>query len=226
MNIQQPIHDYYDELAPKYDQDRFGNTYGQYIHQQESTILHHLLSYPAAMPTLDLGCGTGRLLPWATHGLDYSPAMIAEAKKKYPDHNLQVGSAWETPYEKASFQAVYSFHVLMHLQTAEIPAVIHEARRILKPGGRFIFDIPSKKRRTLLRYRSEHWHGAQSLSLEDILAITSQDWKIQSYTGVLFLTIHRFPTWLRKPLRWIDDLLCQSIWRAYASYLVVELVRK
>ncbi|MEL6656866.1 MAG: class I SAM-dependent methyltransferase [Bacteroidota bacterium] len=226
MKIQQPINEYYEELAPNYDQDRFGNTYGQYIHQQETAILNQLLPYPATTLTLDLGCGTGRLLRWATHGLDYSPAMIAQAEKKYPDRDLQIGSAWDTPYETACFQAVYSFHVLMHLEEAQIPAVLQEAARILQSGGRFIFDIPSKKRRALLRYRAGHWHGAQSLALDDIRAFAGEDWEVRSYTGVLFLPIHRFPNWLRQPLRWMDDLLCRSPWRAYASYLVIELVRK
>lgn len=43
------------------------------------------------------------------------------------------------------------------------------------------------------------------------------------YQGVLFLPIHRFPVWLRQPVRWLDRLLCRSPWREYASYLVVKI---
>ena len=225
MKLQQPIHEYYEQLAPDYDQDRFGNTYGQYIHRQETAILKQLLPYPPNAPTLDLGCGTGRLLPYATHGLDYSAAMIAEARTKFPQHAFEVGSAWDTPYPNQSFDTVYSFHVLMHLQSDQIKAVFEEAARIIKPGGRFVFDIPSKKRRELTGYQAENWHAAQSLSIEDIGTIDSTTWQLQRYTGVLFLPVHRLPTGLRAPLRWVDDLLCRSPWREYSSYLVVEMLR-
>lgn len=225
MDFQQPINEYYEELAPQYDEDRFGHSYGQYIHQQETAILNRFLPEPPDGPTLDLACGTGRLLQWATHGLDYSPAMIAEANKKYPQHNLQTGSAWETPYADASFQTVYSFHLLMHLQPQEVEAVFREAARIIAPGGRFVFDIPSRKRRELVGYRADSWHAAQSLSMLEIKGIDPSTWKLQRYSGVLFLPVHRVPDKVRAPLRWADDLLCRSPWREYASYLVVELLR-
>lgn len=225
MDFQSPIHDYYEDLAPRYDEDRFGNSYGRYIHQQEIAIMNRLMPVEPTGPTLDLGCGTGRLLQWATHGLDYSPAMIEEAKKKYPQHILQAGSAWETPYEDHTFHTVYSFHLLMHLQPQEIEAVFQEAARIIGPGGRFIFDIPSKKRRELVGHKADGWHAAQSLSLKEIKWMDTFTWKLQRYRGVLFLPVHRLPKGLRAPLRWADDLLCRSPWREYASYMVVELIR-
>jgi ubiquinone/menaquinone biosynthesis C-methylase UbiE len=87
------IQNYYDQLAPAYDEDRFGNSYGQFIHQQELRVLQ---AFRAASPqgqVLDLACGTGRLLPWATHGVDISAAMLAQARSKYPDKDLRAGSA-------------------------------------------------------------------------------------------------------------------------------------
>ncbi len=225
MDFQSPIHDYYEDLAPRYDEDRFGNSYGRYIHQQELAIMNRLIPIEPTGPTLDLGCGTGRLLQWATHGLDYSPAMIEEAKKKYPQHILQAGSAWETPYEDHIFHTAYSFHLLMHLQPQEIEAVFQEAARIIGPGGRFIFDIPSKKRRGLVGYKADSWHAAQSLSLKEIKWMDTSIWKLQRYSGVLFLPVHRLPNSLRAPVRWVDNLLCRSPWREYASYMVVELIR-
>ena len=226
MKPTQNVSEYYQQLAPTYDEDRFGNTYGQFIHQQEHSILDQLLPYPATAPTLDLACGTGRLLRWATHGLDNSSAMIAEAGKKFPGKELTVGSALAMPYAGGTFAAVYSFHLLMHLQAEEIRQVLEEAARVIPTGGRFLFDIPSRNRRELTNYQAAGWHGAQSLSISDINELITDKWTLQSYTGVLFLPIHRFPVRIRGPLRWLDNLLCRSPWRSYASYLVVELVKR
>lgn len=226
MNSHQTVEEYYQELAPAYDQDRFANTYGQFIHQQEYAILYKLLPYPAQVPTLDLACGTGRLTPWATHGLDVSSAMIEEARKKLPNKSFTVGNALATPYSDQAFESVYSFHLLMHLQPNEIPKILEEVARVLKPGGRFIFDIPSRRRRALTNYKAQGWHGAQSLSISEIKNMVGDSWILHSYIGVLFTPIHRLPTALRSPLRWVDNLLCHSPWREYASYLVVELVKR
>ena len=142
MKLQQPIHEYYEQLAPDYDQDRFGNTYGQYIHRQETAILKQLLPYPPNAPTLDLGCGTGRLLPYATHGLDYSAAMIAEARTKFPQHAFEVGSAWDTPYPNQSFDTVYSFHVLTYSQIKSKPYLKKRLVSLSQEGGSFSIFLP------------------------------------------------------------------------------------
>jgi hypothetical protein len=34
----QPIHDYYEALAPTYDDDRFGNSYGRYVDGMERGV--------------------------------------------------------------------------------------------------------------------------------------------------------------------------------------------
>ena len=39
MKEKNVIQDYYNQLASKYDNDRFNNTYGQYLHSQEIQIL-------------------------------------------------------------------------------------------------------------------------------------------------------------------------------------------
>lgn len=218
------VGDYYEALAPQYDQNRFGNSYGQYIHQQEEEILQWLLGQPGASEQrLDLGCGTGRLLHFGTHGLDYSKAMVTEAQKKHPAKDVRVGSALATPYPGESFSTVFSFHLLMHLQAADIPKVIEEVARLLPSGGTFVFDIPSAKRRQLVNYKAPNWHAAQSLSIEQLQEMIQEKWKLVGYHSVLFLPIHRFPGWLRRPVRWVDSLLCRSPWREYASYLVVEI---
>ncbi|WP_020535331.1 class I SAM-dependent DNA methyltransferase [Lewinella cohaerens] len=218
------VGDYYEALAPVYDQDRFGNTYGQFIHQQEEEILQQFIGKPQGNELrLDLGCGTGRLLHFGTHGLDYSQAMIDEARKKHPTKVLQQGSALAIPHFTKKFSSVFSFHLLMHLAERDIPKVFTEVDRILDTKGVFVFDIPSAKRRQLTSYQAQNWHAAQSLSINDLKRILGGRWQVVDSQGVLFLPIHRFPNWLRQPVRWLDSLLCRSPWKEYASYLVIKI---
>ncbi|MEL6924178.1 MAG: class I SAM-dependent methyltransferase [Bacteroidota bacterium] len=213
---------YYNELAPDYDDNRFGNSYGQFIHQQEWKLLERWCP-PSNDTVLDLGCGTGRLLKFATHGLDLSPEMITMASEKHPEKILRVGSAFETGFEEAQFDSIYCFHVLMHLDESQSRSLFAEAKRIIKRGGQLVIDFPSLKRRQLLGYQNRGWHGANAFSLDSFRQLLGNDWTLQSYTGLMALPVHRLPKILRAPMRPIDSLLCQSPWREYASYLAVLL---
>lgn len=223
----QPVHSYYEQLAPDYDQQRFGNTYGQYLHAQEMTLMRELSAAMPAERTLDLACGTGRLLEFADTGLDSSPSMLTEARKKHPDKSLVCGDAMALPFEAERFERVYSFHFLMHLQHEQVRQVLREVGRVLQPGGHFIFDFPSAKRRRLLRKpRGTGWHGASAWSLSDWEQMIGAEWEIVTFRAYLFLPIHRFPHKVRPLLHFVDGLFCQSFLKEYASYLVLCLRKK
>ena len=94
-----PIKNYYENLATTYDENRFANSYGQFIDHQERQILNRWIQKQATI--LDIGCGTGRFLEYATHGLDVSQNMLNEAQRKFPEKKLVASSATNTPFEKA-----------------------------------------------------------------------------------------------------------------------------
>lgn len=217
------IKTYYDELASTYDQNRFGNSYGTYIDLQERAYLKKNLPPLSSNNILDLGCGTGRFLNYATHGVDISPKMIEVAKAKFPDKNINLGSVSEIPHPDAFFDILFSFHVLMHLDKPTVTDFLKESHDKLKENGRLIFDFPSQKRRRLFNYNSKGWHGANALSVKDIENLTKSDWKIKKYQGILFFPIHRFPSSMRPLLQKIDTLFCKTFLKEYSSYLVIEL---
>jgi ubiquinone/menaquinone biosynthesis C-methylase UbiE len=224
MSNEIDIHTYYNDLASKYDEDRFGNTYGKYLHEQEAKFLKKVIRSGGKI--LDLGCGTGRHLNFATHGIDLSENMIGIAKKKFPDKILKVGSAFDTGFETEEFDQIFSFHVWMHLSKQEISFILHETYRKLKPGGQLIFDIPSYSRRKLLGHRTHQWHGATSMTIKEIRSKADVQWEIKKIKGVLFFPIHRFPKGIRKLLLPFDNLWCSSPFKSYSSYLMVVLQKK
>jgi ubiquinone/menaquinone biosynthesis C-methylase UbiE len=100
---------------------------------------------------LELGFGTGNeILDLAglvgstgkVAGIDISAGMLAVAKRKLAANvpaapiDLRVGDARSLPLPDVSFDAVYTSFTLELFPEADIPVVLAEARRVLKPGGR------------------------------------------------------------------------------------------
>lgn len=220
------VKNYYDKLAPTYDTNRFENSYGKYIHHQERRFLEKIIKPKSQKKVLDLGCGTGRFLDFANYGVDISPKMIEIAQSKFPDAEIKEGSVSAIPFEDGFFDTIYSLHVIMHLNKEITVDFLKESHQKLNQNGQLIFDFPSKKRRKLVGYQSENWHAANHFSMDEIAKMTENNWKIESYRGILFLPIHRFPNWIRPFFIRIDSFLCASFLKEYASYIIVELEKK
>ena len=217
---------YYDSIASSYDESRFNNSYGRFVDAQERRGMDQLIDPEHNTLRLEMACGTGRLTNYATHGLDASSEMIAYAQERHPEVELRQASAAETGYEAETFDVVYSFHLMMHLDEDIVRQIIDEAWRILKPGGRFIFDIPSRKRRQLLHHRQASWHGGTQFSTKDVVGLVAPKFALKRRFGVMMLPVHKLPVALRKPLQSMDYVLANSWLREYSSYLIFELVKQ
>ncbi len=221
------LRDYYDGIAAGYDDSRFGNSYGRYIAAQERRILERWL--PAAgsgAQVLDLACGTGRFLDFATAGLDVSGRMLQVAARSSAGKALVRASALSMPLRDGRFDAVFSLHLFMHLQPATIAGVLDECHRVLKPGGVMVFDMPSATRRRMLGFRAQGWHGSTSESLAGLKRLAGGKWEVASTAAAMMLPVHRLPRAWRAPLVSLDDLLCRSWLQPMASYLFVQLRKK
>jgi len=126
----------YDELEPK-------------IHQRIAEAVAY------AVPVLDIACGDGRLIVFIasgsgckTYGVDISVSHLAEAWEKAGARGilhlvpLAAGEAQKLCFLDESFGSLimlYSLHEIQHL-----PQALEEARRVLRPGGKFIVVDPIK----------------------------------------------------------------------------------
>ncbi len=216
---------YYNELASRYDDDRFNNTYGRYIDALEKKLLDRLLQNSQGI-VLDLACGSGRLLQYATCGLDASPAMTAIAKAKYPEKIIHTCSATQLPFDDQSVQTIISFHFFMHLDRNTVQDILKECHRVLQPGGRIIFDIPSKKRRKLLHHQQQSWHGGLSMTIAELKALHPALFVLQQSFGLLLFPIHRFPKKIRRYCQSLDGWLAASVLKEYSSYLIITFVKQ
>ena len=225
-NHQSEIKTYYNELAQNYDDNRFNNSYGQYLDQQERSFLSRILKDIPSENCMDMGCGTGRLLDYADYGVDFSPEMLKIAAQKYPHKILLEGSLTDIPIENNVLEVIYSFHVIMHQDIETTQKFLDQAHQKLKRGGKLIFDFPSAKRRKIVKHQQKDWHAANQMTLLDIEKMIAPQWKISTSQGFLFFPIHRIPNALRPTFRHLDHLICRSLFKEYASYLVVVLEKQ
>jgi SAM-dependent methyltransferase len=97
------------------------------------------------MVVLDVACGPGyvaeavRAAAAAPLGLDFSPAMVQRAHARNCEIRFVCGDAQALPFGPGSFDAVVMNFGLLHLARPE--AALAEARRVLRPSGRYAFTV-------------------------------------------------------------------------------------
>jgi len=153
-HVKEQVAAHWNRRAPGFDAD-FGHsirTPGE--RAAWDRILDLVIPARGKLDALDVGCGTGFLtfeLAARGHrviGVDFAPAMIAEARRKAADRaiavRLEEADAEQLPFGAGSFDVVVSRHLLWTLPHPE--AAIDEWIRVLRPGGRLVildgqFDV-------------------------------------------------------------------------------------
>lgn len=114
---------------------------------------------------VNVGCGMSPTPGWIN--LDNSPSVrlakyprltkaldgfrvLPARSKQYIDwckeHDVAFGTALDLPFEANSVDAVYSSHMLEHLDQATGHRFLQEAKRVLKPGGVLRIAVPDLAR--------------------------------------------------------------------------------
>ena len=99
---------------------------------------------------LDIGCGTGAVVPFLPDGLhitaiDISEAYIAAARARHGSRaSFRVGDAADPAIDLGGgFDVAYAFGVLHHLPDGLAVHLVAGALQRLRPGGRFISIDPT-----------------------------------------------------------------------------------
>jgi SAM-dependent methyltransferase len=93
---------------------------------------------------LDAGCGAGRMARHladrgcTVRGVDLSPRMIAAGRRAHPDLDLTVASLADLPFEGGRFAGVMAWYSTIHTPDEELPGVLAELVRVLRPGGHLL----------------------------------------------------------------------------------------
>jgi ubiquinone/menaquinone biosynthesis C-methylase UbiE len=123
----------------------------RYVQRREARFFKKARDLPAGCRCLEIGCGCGygagviahAFSPSRLDALDVDPKMLGLARRKRDAWGLEkvqliAGDAQELPYRDESFDAVFNYGIVHHLEDWQ--RAIREVSRVLKPGGGFYFE--------------------------------------------------------------------------------------
>jgi ubiquinone/menaquinone biosynthesis C-methylase UbiE len=122
----------------------YGGVFGELTAQTAGPLLD-AAAVAAGTRVLDVATGPGFIAGAAAvreaivSALDFSPAMIADARVRYPGIAFHDGDAEALPFDEGAFDAVVMNFGLLHLARPE--SALAEAHRVLRPGGRYAFTV-------------------------------------------------------------------------------------
>lgn len=134
----------------KWDPGEFFATGDREIESLRGYLRESGLPLPESGPSLDFGCGVGRLTQpmsryWPTAvGLDISQGMVDRARSfnKQGDRCEYLCNDRPTlPFPSSHFQLIYSNIVLQHIPTEHAQNYVSEFVRTLRPGGVAVFQL-------------------------------------------------------------------------------------
>lgn len=151
----------------------------RFVQRREALFFKRMRTLPAWTNCLEIGCGCGMgaaiirdtFAPARIDALDIDPAMLALARRKRATRGMNglqllAGDAQHLPYLDNSFDAVFNYGIVHHLEDWQ--RGIREVARVLKPGGTFFFEeiYPPLYANLLFRYLLEHprenrFHGPE-----------------------------------------------------------------
>jgi SAM-dependent methyltransferase len=122
----------FEQAASRYE-SWYSTPRGQRADQAERALLQWLLTFfPSARSLLEIGCGTGHFAGWLASaglqvvGLDRSPAMLVELRKRTPELPMILSDAHSLPLRDHAVDVtafVTTVEFLDHAETALMEAV-------------------------------------------------------------------------------------------------------
>jgi uncharacterized protein YceH (UPF0502 family) len=136
----------YDAVAADYS-DRLFNLLTR--RPFEGWLLDRVAAHAEGGPVVEVGCGPGHVTAYLAEagadatGIDLSPGMIAEARRRFPDGTYEVGDLRRLmrPTTSSGWAAVLGWYSLIHLAASELPEAIASLARPLAPGGWLVLGM-------------------------------------------------------------------------------------
>lgn len=160
VSVQQPLTNDLDSLYIAFE-NQFRGTAAEIRQQQEKylpflSIIAQNIDEPLCV--LDIGCGRGEWMHLLSEynyrviGLDISPTMVDFCRLEGFDAIKNDALSYLASQADNSLHVITAFHVIEHLSFEHIVMLFDECLRVLKPGGKIIFETPNPENLTVGAY--------------------------------------------------------------------------
>jgi uncharacterized protein YceH (UPF0502 family) len=115
----------------------------------ERWLLDRVIAHADGRPVVEVGSGPGHVTAYLADrdadvtGVDLSPEMVAEARRRFPHLRFEVGDLRRLgrPPASSGWAAVLGWYSLIHLAASELPDAISALTRPLDPGGWLVLAL-------------------------------------------------------------------------------------
>ncbi|WP_202872515.1 DUF480 domain-containing protein [Kribbella soli] len=115
----------------------------------ERWLLDRVIAHANGRPVVEVGSGPGHVTAYLADrdadatGVDLSPEMVAEARRRFPQLRFEVGDLRRLgrPPASSGWAAVLGWYSLIHLAASELPDAISALTRPLDPGGWLVLAL-------------------------------------------------------------------------------------
>jgi len=181
----------------------------------ESWLLRRVVELADTAPVIEVGSGPGHVTAFLAAagadatGLDLTPEMVDEARRRYPGVTYEVGDLRRLlrPTASDGWGAVLAWYSLIHLAASELPDAIGALVRPLRPGGWLVLALHAGAE---VRAVTE-WFGhevelevvlhdaGQVLAAVDAAGLRDVEWYLRGPFSGRGETTQRFYVLARKP---------------------------
>ncbi|MBZ5738823.1 DUF480 domain-containing protein [Nocardioides mangrovi] len=115
----------------------------------ETWLLDRVAAHAGGGPVVEVGSGPGHVTAHLAEagadatGIDLSPGMVEEARRRFPDGSYEVGDLRRLmrPATAPGWSAVLAWYSLIHLAGSELPAAVDALARPLASGGLLVLAL-------------------------------------------------------------------------------------
>ncbi|WP_193609035.1 DUF480 domain-containing protein [Nocardioides lijunqiniae] len=115
----------------------------------ESWLLDRVAADAGDQPVVEVGSGPGHVTAHLAAagadatGIDLTPAMVEEARRRFPEGRYEVGDLRRLmrPTTSDGWGAVLAWYSLIHLAASELPDAVAALARPIRPGGRLVLAM-------------------------------------------------------------------------------------